>query len=348
MYCLISVVLGDWRAIHAEAQGYKRQILAAASAEGVPRPPVFRASRGLLLLVDWDGQRVLGARELAKPTGFVVDDDKIHVALWDEDAVATLVNGELQPRAQHRWFNHIHTLDTTARGLLLSSSGSDLIAEVDADGELVWAYFMFEHGYADRVRLARSFDRGRDYNQRYLPAALTTHPNSAILVGDTVLATLFSTGELVAIDRSTGALEVVLNGLTRPHSIRRRAEGGYILSDTEARRVLLLDDSFAVVAELAVDAPWIQDAVLAGERLLVVANRRIVMGAFDDTANGGDANGGDNSVVELRDGVAARRLGFGPDNRIYMVEPLTGAQATRLEPNFRDTLALDWLDWWQA
>ncbi|MEM9461351.1 MAG: hypothetical protein AAGF11_44715, partial [Myxococcota bacterium] len=41
------------------------------------------------------------------------------------------------------------------------------------------------------------------------------------------------------------------------------------ISDTEAGRVLLLGPTFDIEQIVPVDVPWIQDAVFAGERLLV-------------------------------------------------------------------------------
>lgn len=349
MHCLISVVMRDWTAVHEEAQRYKRKILEAASPRGVERPPVFRASKGLVLLVDWDGQRLIGGLELPKPTGLLSEGERLNVALWDHDEVATLDCTGPQPRVirhiRHRWFNHIHTIDPTPRGLLLSSSGSDLLVEVDDRGALLWSAFLFEHGYGGRRHgLGSSFDPALDYNRRYLPAALTAHPNSALLRDpDHVLATLFSTGELVEIDRRRGEVRVCLDGLSRPHSLRRRAEGGYVLSDSEARRVVLLDDALRPCGEIAVDLPWIQDAVLAEERLFVVGNRKLATHALTQSAS---ASEGDNAVLELREGMIERRLAFGPDSRIYMVEPLDAARAAPLVPAFAaSALDLGWLRW---
>lgn len=333
MHCLISVVLRQWSAAHAEAQAAKRSLLELAAGADLPRPPILQAATGFVVVVDWDRGELLGGLELAKPTGFLVDGDRLHIALWHDDHVVTLAGGEVLRRASHPWFNHIHTLDRTPRGLLVTSSGSDLLAELDDRGEMIWSYFLFEHGYAGKkYPFAQHFDRAASYRQRYLPAALTTHPNSAILIDDDhVLATLFTPGELVRIDRRTGALAVVLAGLRRPHAIRRRAGGGFSLCDTEGGAVVVLDRGLAVTARVPIAAPWIQDAVVAGDRLLVVANQRLasITGAPATGAGGGDA-GGDNCVIELSDRAARRRLSFGADNRVYMVEPVAAATAEAL------------------
>lgn len=335
MHCLISVVMRRWSAVFEGMQAYKRQLLEPAAALGIARPAELDATRGFLLLVDWDGERILGGRELDKPLGFLLDGERLHVAQWGDDGVTTFAGGEVLGRFRHPWFNHVHTLDRTPRGLLVSSSGTDLLAEIDADGNLVWEYFLFEHHpAARRLRLAQQFSRALNYNQRYIPAALSTHPNSAILTDDhTVLATLFTTGELCRIDRRSGQADVVLSGLRRPHSIRRRAGGGFMLCDTEGGRVVLLSAELRHDGELAVPAPWIQDAVIAGERMLVVGNRRIVMSPLKVTASATD---GDNCVIELRGNNPSKRLNFGPDNRIYMVEPLPASAAEILAHAWRD------------
>lgn len=335
MHCLISVVMRDWTAVFADMQGYKRQLLAPAADLGIDRPPALARTRGFLLLVDWDGERVLAGLELDKPLGFLLDRGRLHVALWGDDGVATLAGREVVGRVGHRWFNHVHTLDRTERGLLVSSSGTDLLAEIDERGELVWECFMFAHERGGRrFRLGQRFDRALDYNGRYIPAALSTHPNSALRCDDdAVLATLFSTGELVRIDRRTGQVDVVLSGLKRPHAIRRRGSGGFMLCDTEGGRVVLLDRELRPAGEIAVPAPWIQDAVIAGERLLAVGNRRIVMGPLRVAAPDAD---GDNAVLELRGGGPHRRLSFGPDNRVYMVEPIAAPAAEELAHAWRE------------
>jgi len=75
----------------------------------------------------------------------------------------------------------------------------------------------------------------------------------------------------------------------------------------------------------------------------VVGNRRLVSHALTQSASASD---GDNVVLELRDGVVQRRLAFGPDSRIYMVEPLAAAAAEPLVPSFAaSTLDLGWLRW---
>ncbi len=120
-----------------------------------------------------------------------------------------------------------------------------------------------------------------------------------------------------------------------------------MLCDTEGGAVLLLDRALRLEARIAVSAPWIQDAVLHGERLLVVANRRIItrtLPAPEQASAGRDVL--DNYVLEVGDGVPRKKLCLGGDNRIYMVEPITAAAAEGLAHAWRSRpFDMPWLRW---
>lgn len=336
MHCVISIVLRDWTAVHAQAQEYKQRFLQELSAgrggDGIEHSPRFRATTGFLLVVDWEREHVLASCELPKPTGFALDGGKLHVALWDHDEIATLSGTQTIGRIRHPFFNHIHTLEKTERGLLFASAGTDLLGEIDEHGELLWEYFLFEHGYSGRrFRFGQNFDRRRSYNRRYLPSALTTHPNCALRApDDSILATLLCTGELVHINRRSGRCTVLLSGLHRPHAIRRRP-GGYLLCDTEGGTIVLLDDDFRQQGQIPVNVPWIQDAVFCGDRLLAAGNRRLDLDPLLALA---EAEGADNAVLELRGPTPGKKLSLGPDNRIFQVEPISARDAEQLAETF--------------
>jgi len=103
MHCLISVVMRRWSAVFEEMQTYKRQLLEPAAALGITRPSELDATRGFLLVVDWDGERILGGLELDKPLGFLLEGDRLHVALWGNDGVTTLAGSEVVARIHHPW-----------------------------------------------------------------------------------------------------------------------------------------------------------------------------------------------------------------------------------------------------
>src|SRR5205814_1867065 len=148
------------------------------------------------------------------------------------------------------------------------------------------------------------------------------HVNSAILVDDrTVLATVFRSNELIRIDRKTNRIESILSDLHKPHAIRRRP-GGFIVSDTEGKAVILLDSRMRKERVIPIPAPWIQDAVLTPDRLMVVSNRRT--GTPDAPSDPDTVTG----ILELTlDGLVTKRLDLGDEHRVYMVEPISAAQA---------------------
>jgi hypothetical protein len=343
MHVLISVVLDNWSANIEANRALKEQMAQRPEGSLVPRHEAFRRARGCLLVVDWDGRSVMAARPMPMPLGFAFHEGDLYVACWREDDIQVLRGDTVVRRTTHRWFNHPHTLDRTRRGWLVTSSGTDLIAEIDDEGQLLWEYFMFEHGYGgEKFPLGKVFDRSKSYNAQYLPSALCTHPNSAILEGDdTVLATLFASGELVRIDRRTGQCDVVLDGLKRPHSIRRR-EGGYMLSDTEGGEAVLLDERLSRVGSIPIPAGWIQDTMFIGDRVFAVGNRRIII---DPSPADTDA-GSTNAVMEVKDGKARVQLDCGPEHRLYLVEPITEAQARGFAEAWRgegfDTSFITW------
>ena len=331
MHYLISVIMNRWGEYASESQVLKRRIFEAPDPLGFGHPPIFEQVNGFLLVVDWDGELILGGKAFSKPFGFALRDGALYVVTWGGEDILVLRGKEVVGRIQHPWFNHLHSIDLTPRGLLVTSSGTDLLAEIDEHGRILWDFFLFEHGYdREPYRLARVFTRSRSYNHLYIPSNLNMHVNSAILVDeDTVLATVFRSNELVRIHRRTGAIEVVLRDLHHPHAIRRRDGGGYLFSDTEGGAVILLDHELRREGVIPIPTPWIQDAVLVGDRLMAIGNQKMVANAAqaDLEANATTTAG----VLELTlDGIVQKRLDLGSEHRLYMVEPIAREDALAL------------------
>jgi hypothetical protein len=346
LYCMISIVMNHWDEYAEVTRSLKQQIASAADPLRSPHPPIFDRATGFILVVDWNGERILGGKQLPKPLGFLVRRGLLYVVTWGGEDIVVIQGNEIVHRIEHPWFNHLHSIEETNRGLLVTSSGTDLIAEIDEQGQLLWEYFMFEHGYdREPYRLARTFTRSQSYNHIYIPSNLKAHVNSALLLDDdTVLATLFGPGELVRIDRKIGSIEVVLGGLSRPHAIRRRP-GGYLLSDTEGGVVVLLDRDLRLEGTVPVPAPWIQDSALVDDRLLVVANRRVMVDPGPvDLATDGRAR---SSVMELTmNGTLSKRLDLGSEHRLYMVQPISEADALAFADAWADNgIDARWARW---
>jgi hypothetical protein len=324
MYCMVSVIMTNWVEYDREYRALKPRIFASPDPLAFPHSPLLAKAYGFILVIDWDGGRIIAAKELPKPLGFALRDEVLYVATWGGEDVRGLRGNEVVSRFQHPWFNELHSIDATPDGFLVTSSGTDLIAELDMQGRIIWEYFLFEHGLSrNEYRLAESFRRSENYNHRHLPSNLSLHVNSAILVDpDTVLATIFRSNELVRIDRGTGKAEVVLSGLRRPHSIRRRPNGGYLLTNTEAEEAILLDSDLRREGVIPVPMPWIQDTTVVGDRVMAVGGPRMPSGPTDfelEEVNIGKPTG----ILELTlDGTLVKRLDLGPEHRLYMVEPI--------------------------
>jgi len=336
MYCMASVIMTNWIEYDREYRTLKRRIFESSDPLSFPHSPLLKQASGYLMVIDWDGARILATKELPKPLGFALRDGVLYVATWGGEDVRGLRGNEVVSCFRHPWFNELHSVDPTPDGFLVTSSGTDLIAELDMKGRMIWDCFLFEHGCSrSDYRLAESFKRSENYNHRHLPSNLSLHVNSAILVDrDTVLATVFRSNELIRIDRRTGEVEAVLRGLSRPHSIRRRAHGGYLLSNTEAGEAILLDSELRREGTIPVPLPWIQDTLVIGDRVLAVGGPRMPSGPTDEL----DTNvGKPTGILELTlDGTLVRRLDPGPDHRLYMVEPIDRKVALTLADAWQD------------
>lgn len=189
-------------------------------------------------------------------------------------------------------FNDLHTCASSLAGnLLVVSTGVDAVLEVDFDDAslVYWDWIAPEHGYKTAASGGtRYIDRNFNYQSLVTTTPEhTTHINTAINdQQNRVLATLFHQGEIIEIDIPSKSSRVVLSGLKAPHNIRRRNHG-FMVSDTRANRVLLLDEAFGIESEIKCGFDWVQDALeLADYSAYVVAdsnNDRIML--LDSSGN---------------------------------------------------------------
>ncbi|HZM77973.1 MAG TPA: hypothetical protein VFC19_19820 [Candidatus Limnocylindrales bacterium] len=336
MHLLISVITNDWTRYHHAAEALKPHILASATPLVFAHPEIFHRSRGFLLLVDWDREHIVATRPFAKPFGFALEDGHLHVATWGDEEVLTLQGDKIVQRISHPWLNHLHSVATSDRGLLVTSSGTDLIAEFGPDGTPLWMFLLFENGYPGRpYPLGIHFQHDADYRHRYIPSALAMHVNSALPLPDgSVLATVFRSGELIRIDRVSGQIHRVLTGLHHPHAVRP-APAGYSVCDTEGRNVVLLDHSLHTTARLTVPVPWIQDAFLTGEHLFIVGNRRMPTATASPSPDPTELTG----ILEFSaSGALLRRLHLPQRYRPFMAAPIGTDQSDQLATAWRSHL----------
>jgi len=174
--------------------------------------------------------------------------------------------------------NDLHSITSTRSGHhLVTSSGLDLVAEIDSEGNAAWTWFAGNHGFAhSQYGLRRRLDMKLDYRPILIATPdQATHCNSAIattIAGrDVVLVALFHQGSIIAVDRLTLRHRVLVSGLGHPHSIRARA-GGWIVSDSQAGAVVLLDDNFWIEEIIENDFSWVQDALETNPGQLLIAD----------------------------------------------------------------------------
>jgi hypothetical protein len=302
---------------------------------------VRRSFGGRLVLMDWSAGRVLADTPIPGVSGIAIQYGAVVACSWIDQCVYVLRGRERVCAASHPWFNHLHSIDVTPRNTyLLASAGSDLIVEVDSDGQVVWTWFGPEHGYdAQPEGRPVFFDRNADYRlMRRATSEQAMHVTSAILQrDDTVLATLFHQGELIAIDRGSGRATVRVRGLSKPHGIHRR-DGGFMLSDTLGHRIVLLNDALTCCSQIVYGSQWLQDAIATtAGTFLTLENVHI-----DQLPKSGLSN----RLVEIDAfGTPLRGVEVGPDYRFFAACEINRALAQDLAQAWGSSGDFDTLRW---
>jgi hypothetical protein len=274
---------------------------------------VRRTFGGRLVLLDWSLGKILADIRIPGVSGIAVKNGVVLACSWIDQCIYVLQEGRIVATVTHPWFNYLHSIELTERGTyLVASAGSDLVAEINVDGDLLWEWFGPEHGYDTLAEGTPAlFDRTMDYRRmRRSTSEQAMHVTSAIHFSpDTVLAALFHQGQVVAISKSTGQVSVRLEGLRKPHGIHVREEG-FVVTDTLGHRILLLDSTFGVCSEIAFGSQWLQDTIVASTgTYLVLENVHI-----DQLPEPGLMN----RIVEIDGcGEPLRCLQLAPDYRLF-------------------------------
>jgi hypothetical protein len=235
--------------------------------------------RGAVLCVGLDRDDLLDLRDVQgvhaiEPFESARHGSRSAVALADH---ILLIDEALpSPRVvKHPWFAQLHSVCFSPDGskLLITSGDLDSILELDiATDEIPWHWTSWENGHqvgADGTRLARNEAElanlskqgkailiGTLDNVRYARGIATAtqpfHVNSAIYSRrDTILATVFHSGEVVEIDRTTLSSRTRLKGLKEPHAIEQTPEG-YCVTDTRNGLWIHLDEELNVVRKVRI------------------------------------------------------------------------------------------------
>lgn len=223
---------------------------------------------GLVCLLEIPGG-ILKTFDLPAAAGMVLTDQGLLIttssSVHEIDASLEHIR---QDKISLPYFNALHSLSRTQRGYIVASTGLDLLIEFDLAGNILWTWWATEHGFdLTPTGSKRELDKTLDYRtKKFGTLGQTTHVNSvAELSENTILATLFHQGTVIAIDRETGHWRTVLGGLDHPHAVRILDQSHFTIADTVHGRALLVrldqQDGLGTI-EASVDAhcDWLQDS----------------------------------------------------------------------------------------
>ncbi len=232
---------------------------------------------GTFVVYDWHTRTIIWQSEweklLGNPAGYCFADGQLYMNDFEAGNIFRIglepaEPGKLLQRISHPYFNDLHSLERTKRGLLAASCGTDLVVEVDLQGNVIWEWWAAEHGYdVTPSGETRPSGRGGEHRNLYYHTRYqSTHVNCAVVRDPEqerfILALLFHQGVLIQIDRSLlpeqQKGEVILEGLARPHSLEK-IPGGWIFCNSLSKELVLLDDDLKVTGNIFYDGGWIQD-----------------------------------------------------------------------------------------
>ena len=205
----------------------------------------------------------------------------------------------------HPLFNDVKFVDFSKDGksVLVCASGTDSLLEFSyPEMELKWSWFAPEHGYSkapdgttvltrkmigsqplpDKVRV---LDDGTDFSKLEVDTkSQTTHINSAAyLDGDEnrVTVTLFQPGHAVILDKRTGSLELVKDGLSRPHGFYRFGSPNeyFVITSPTTGVIDILDHEYrpiyaikGVIRTGTDDRTWLQNTFPVSDNILALVD----------------------------------------------------------------------------
>lgn len=265
---------------------------------------------GLFLRMDWGKKRIIDSRELHRPSGFDIKDGHIFVASIRDNNILVLDDSlRIVGRLQNPLFSDIHSMHFTTRGLLIASTGVDLVLEVDLTGKTLWEWWAVDHGYdKDQLGNKRHIDKSQCHSKIDYPTLLqTTHLNSALYVDQTetsFFVSLFHQGKVIKIDKQNLEHKVVVDQLRNPHALYRVEGNSYLLSDTHNNRILIFDQQ-GIKKHITGDFNWVQDAVRTTHGTYIIA----------------DAN--HHRILEINEsGGILDHFEYSPEFKIYQIKEL--------------------------
>jgi hypothetical protein len=234
--------------------------------------------KGTFVVYDWGTREIIWQADwgphIVTPAGYCFADGVMYINDLEGAGIFTVdvteQPGRLLKRISHPHLNDLHSLERTRRGLLATCSGTDLVIELDLEGNSLFEWWATEHGYTMTPSgQERTSGRGQEHRDQYYHTRYhTTHLNDAVFRDEDeryLLTLLFHQGLLVQIDRALPEAqqrpEVLLDSLARPHGLER-VPSGWIFCNTLAKEVLFLDEEMRVVDRIEYDGGWIQSCTM--------------------------------------------------------------------------------------
>jgi WD40 repeat protein len=219
---------------------------------------------------------VLAELNIMNPIGIYYYPKTEELLVGTSFAIYAVKRGGVVRRLDNNFFNSIHSIKSSPRGIYVVCTSVDTIVEIDPENpsENLWEWIAPENGLDTSPKGEHVvIDRENNYQKSGAIGSShhATHVNGVQHVDDNhVLATLFHQDQLVLINKETGKYEVVFEDLVNPHGIHK-IKKGYLVSDTRGNRAIRLDNTYKVVDIIEGDFDWVQDAIEM-EEYVVVAN----------------------------------------------------------------------------
>lgn len=254
--------------VKLRAQWAKRDQEHKESKGRKTKPVSSKTFGGSVCLIDPKRLKNGFLKEIKCPvaTGIFYSENEKCLYVGSNKCIRKIKNGRVISKFGNSLFNDIHGLAVSSKNnLLVTSTGVDGIIEIDLKTKLkTWDWLATENGYNKNPKGGTRFiDRNLDYQKiSTTTPEHATHINSCLeYKPNKILATLFHQGCLIEIDKNTKKSRILLCGLKCPHSIRKRKDGGFIISDTLNNRVVLLDKKFRLRRAFTGGYNWVQDTI---------------------------------------------------------------------------------------
>lgn len=246
---------------------------------------------GAITLIDMnlDNEKepeILAELDIMNPIGLYYYPETGELLVGTSFAIDAVKGGEVVRRLDNKFFNSIHSIKPSPRGIYVVCTSVDTIVEIDPQdpSENIWEWIAPENGLDTSPRGEHVvIDRKINYQKSGAIGSShqATHVNGVQHVDDNhVLATLFHQDQLILIDKTTLKYEVVFDNLVNPHGIHRTKKG-YLVSDTRGNRVIRLDNEYKVVEIIEEDFNWVQEAIEVEEFVVVANDNNGRLEAFD-------------------------------------------------------------------